>query len=586
MKKGINVILVTLSLVLSSGLSVEAAPRNWNEPQIVPAGTAGQPSQLLPTIPPPSVEPPFMKKQREAPQCMTPYFPNRFGFEWPYFDDDDPSVYPSIYLCRYYNGPVQTCDEHVRQWQTYHWPLLFTEPTCPNDPPVSQGLMEDGDDYFFYTDQFYDRFVRPTSLSNPPGNILPGAIHPDILQYRIGAWYPFDPYGDLWQGEYDSEWGDYLRLDILLKEFHNPPGPTGGSAGFDPLRYGPNPVYGIVEFDMDHYVNTGGDLGNEINPMGRPQDSFLSNAGRFGFRAWGDPLYSQRQSMEWLHSDPFYNFFLQPYVKRSGNDYMWFIDGVSPMNDPAIEKRCYSPDLPCDDDDTFEPGEVWIFSGHFFCRGRGYAVQAFWDPLQGSPSGFYCPGPWFNPVQMAFSNDYVTHHTMISLLYPLTQSPMSENYLPSDSHSMTEALRGVNMAAYNYDMSALEDLIKDYRQQNSYVMLQPMSWNLRIMVGTTYNQESADGQMYVWTDNAPDHIPGDFSADEYINMTDTQMVYDFMVAHECNPNYDLDGICDNNSLTLPDTPKNFSTYDNNYDGVVNIYDVPVTPTPIQEPPPD
>ena len=125
-----------------------------------------------------------------------------------------------------------------------------------------------------------DTFIRRTSQSVLPVN--PHA-HIDLLKYRIGTWAPTNPDTDLFAGVFDLSTGRYARFDLVFDGLVSPPGSYGDDA-CDPLQYGDNPLYAVVEFDVDGNTRTGGELA-------RCQDYFLGNCGRFGFRALGAAGY-------------------------------------------------------------------------------------------------------------------------------------------------------------------------------------------------------------------------------------------------------------------------------------------------------
>jgi hypothetical protein len=136
-----------------------------------------------------------------------------------------------------------------------------------------------------YDDPAGDTFVRPTSSAVPVSAIPPDA-RIDILQYRIGNFTPTDFQADPFAGSFDMEYGPYLRFDLLLNGLVVPPGPQQ-EGNYHPFIYGTNPIFGVVEFNVDDNIYTGGEVT-------RAQDYFLGNVGRFGSRAVGWTEYSSR----------------------------------------------------------------------------------------------------------------------------------------------------------------------------------------------------------------------------------------------------------------------------------------------------
>jgi len=72
----------------------------------------------------------------------------------------------------------------------------------------------------------------------------------------------------------------------------------------------------------------------------------------------------------------------------------------------------------------------------------------------------------------------------------------------------------------------------------------------------------------VWTDYAPDALPGDFTGDGIRDASDESQMLAHIAANDGVPGIDDDGIADNDVLSVPNFPLNFSVYDTNYDGLV------------------
>src|SRR5260221_3003279 len=99
---------------------------------------------------------------------------------------------------------------------------------------------------------------------------------PDIVEIRIGRFAPTAPQIDLFAGVWGPT-GGFMRLDLVINGLVNPPGPLayGESAVYQPFRYGPNPIYGWIELDMDGNENNRGEVES-------PELRYLSNVNRFG----------------------------------------------------------------------------------------------------------------------------------------------------------------------------------------------------------------------------------------------------------------------------------------------------------------
>ena len=439
--------------------------------------------------------------------------------------------------------------------------LAFDDFTLASAP---DGLFPQNPNYWLYDDEPGDNFIRRTSQDILPVN--PNA-HLDLLQYRIGNWMPADPNTDLFAGTFDMAEGPYLRFDLLLDGLVNPPGPQEPN-DFDQFRYGPNPLYSVVEFDADNNLMTGGELV-------RAQDYFLGNIGRFGFK---EQNLAERTAELWAHTQmPFEN---NPQVKYTGNDFeLRFGSYYDVELEPSpgwvgevesVEKRVG------DADDTFEAGECWVVHGRFFCRAHGYEFLPFWDGLP--TDGPYCP-----EVQVMFRHDAQANKTTVSLVFPIINFNEADDFSDENEASIFEALWGLTQA-HHMTFNPEDDLIEDWATQDPWNYVQTTSYSIKVMVGTAYDVPAApsDGQKFVWTDYAPNQLPGDVNGDGLVNAGDEAVFSNYVLAHDGDPIYDSDGDAHNSSLTVPGTgnlayPRNFSLYDRNYNGVVNAADNPLTP---------
>lgn len=416
------------------------------------------------------------------------------------------------------------------------------------DPPIENVAC--------YQDPAGDTFVRRTSacLDCP---VNPGR-HPDILAYRIGNWLPYDPNTSLFDGEFNLDYGTHFRMDFVFGGLMNPAGPTG-----DPLRYGPNPILGHVEFDADNNRNTDGPAGD----TDRRQDWFLCNAGRFGFRDYpAAGGYALRTARHWADTQNPWG--TPPEVWRTGSE---FVFRFGPIPVPtAVEKPTG------DADDVFEAGETWVLH---YPRG----------PLWRMP-GDFGGGPAYAPPSPArFHHSVEADETTVSLVFPMHQDPATLDWDYTNEASILELLWGLQQVADQIDTGnpAVDTMLAGWRtgSQSIYDYLDSRWWDMRVMVGTCYTVGPQDDQVYVWTDYAhmrmadqvPVTVPGDLTGDAVVDATDAAEFVAFLGSHDGNPYYDIDGDAQNGSLTIPNVPLDFSLYDRNADGIVNAGDNPLSP---------
>ncbi|MBU0717561.1 MAG: hypothetical protein KJ749_04870, partial [Planctomycetes bacterium] len=134
---------------------------------------------------------------------------------------------------------------------------------------------------------------------------------PDLICLDMGNWQPFDPATDLYEGEWLST-GQFLRLDLRFDGLVNPPGTISlDGTPFEPFLYGPHPVFGFVEIDMDASVMTGGETW-------APGDRYLGNVARFGGKPAG-PRFTDRTALG--GADLLNPFDVAPFVQRSGEEF-------------------------------------------------------------------------------------------------------------------------------------------------------------------------------------------------------------------------------------------------------------------------
>jgi len=399
------------------------------------------------------------------------------------------------------------------------------------------------------------------------GPIDPG-LHalPDLLSYSLGNWHPADPQTDLFVGTW-SAMGGFLRFEVVFDGVVNPPGPVGccGEPSYDPYRYGPNPVSGYIELDVDDDVDTGGEL--EV-----PQLRYLGNTSRFG----GLPQQAAIRS----RAAPDYFAFdgdlgSSPLVERSGEDFHIALVGWE-IQSAGIVRSDVS-------DWTFGAGETWIVPGYLFQRAHGYRQYSSACCRAGAPMGSYEP-----LVKLEFSHSTISNRTTITLVYPLTNAacaamqgnPQTEpmDIYFTNQNSMQEALFELMisaMAASPADRSEPEfALIAGWESKNPNDYLEPALWQVSILVGGNYT-ESQENSLFVWSDICPDVTVGDVSGDIMVNAADVIAFDLFVQQHDGLAGFDEDGVI-NGVLRIIDFGPNFSLYDLNYDGWVDDLDRAMT----------
>lgn len=415
-----------------------------------------------------------------------------------------------------------------------------------------------------------DAVPRPTDAGvNRP--IDPAAHRlPDIIRCSLACWQPDDPQADLFTGS-AVRGGGFFRLDIVFDGLVNPPG-TNGCCGypFAPFKYGPHPVFGYVEIDMDANVNTGGELDT-------PWFRYLGNAARFG----GLPLdrhLAYRAARDASAFDQ--NVTTPPLVERSGEEFHLALHGWE------------ITDINGDDnaDSIFDPGETWIITGYLFSRAHGY------DPFSYAyPDGGYSP-----LVKLRFAHDptpvagHAAGTTRLSLVFPLTNaaaaslsadgtSPEPPDNRTDNQASIAEALNELVWSVRHADPEWPNDpafaLIAPWGHFNLWgqpndvsQFLDPTSWRVNAIVASSYIAPSNDGA-FVWTDVLPDVVPGDFNADGLLGWKDYLLFKRFLKDSDGVRGRDEDLVA-NCEVDIISFGPNFSVFDVNYDGFVNPADAP------------
>lgn len=423
---------------------------------------------------------------------------------------------------------------------------------------IALGLMplSRGDSIVVLTDPAQDVAIR---RSDPGAN---GAIDPvahrppDLLACIIGSWEPDDAHADPFSGEWEED-GEFFRLDLRLDGLINPPGTLGGEFPFDPFRYGPNPVFGYVEIDMDEDEKTGGETAV-------PELRYLGNVARVG----GVPRGGRFDDRVALGAEAFdHTLSTKPYVDRSGEEFHlalhgWQISTID-RSDPS--------------DLVFGPGETWVVTGWLLHRAHGY--EPFSYACCTGAAGSYEP-----EVRLRFQHDVEKDRTTITLVYPLTNEASAAMMgsafvepLDPDAANQNSVLEALNELAFAATFPLPEwridpdfPLIERWKDKNPNSFLEPDDWRVTVLVGTSYTEPDQDA-FFVWTDLFPNVVVGDFNGDGCLTHSDLEAFDEFRLENDGVAGRDEDGIL-NGSVDLLDFGPNFSVFDLNYDGVVDEAD--------------
>ncbi len=383
----------------------------------------------------------------------------------------------------------------------------------------------------------------------------------DLRSLSIQFWAPRSK-----ANPYDGQVVSYknahiFKLELVVDGLVNPPGPLGlGGHPWDPDRFGPRPVFGYVELDVDGRKNTGG----ELDPVARRR--YLANVGRFG----GLPYGSFGERAVTSASDLDYNFSSAPQYERSGAEFALALCG------------CFAPTIVQEfgnGNGQFEAGEVMDVRGRFFERMQAIAPYA--GAYGGSDFGLYDP-----EVKLRFEHDPIDDETTITLVYALDQvgaaflrgkmpQPMDLNVL--NQVSVAEALNDLIYTAngfwgpvWNSDVS---ELIEDWAGGLVSEGLDVREWNAVALIGTSYQQQNS--ALYVWTDVGFDFTFGDLTMDGAADSTDVKAVKSIMMTLDGGPG-DADGQY-NNSVQIPNFGPSFNVHDINSDGLIDSDDAGAIP---------
>lgn len=426
---------------------------------------------------------------------------------------------------------------------------------------VSMGVvcLAGANDYARYTDAPQDWLARRTD----PNGVLPYDIvaHApvDLLEIWLARWLPDAPETDLFEG-YQHASGQFFRLNVTVAGLMNPPGNTRPWA-FDPFAYGPNPMYGFVEVDMDGDPDTGGELD-------APEARYVSNAVRFGGKP-DDPKLADRFALD---ADAFDNDFeTAPFIERSGEEFhLALLGSVFTASDITVVNG--------DGDLLFEAGETWRITAPWFHRAHGY--ETFSLALGGATPGSYEPD-----CTVQFAHDVPSDTTTISLVFPLTNvgaaamwdEPVEPpNADPSDQFSTFEALKDLNSSAEFLLIFPTgqpeEEIIRDWAHKDPGQYQDPTDWTVSALLGTSYTV-TGDTERFIWTDIWPDAIRGDVDGNGLATSSDQLAISNDIALRDAD-----DGIIDGRAPVLG-YPAAFSVFDIDDSGVLEPLDEALVSAP-------
>lgn len=405
-----------------------------------------------------------------------------------------------------------------------------------------------------WTDAAGDATLRRTD-AGANGPVHPSGAMPDLVRVTLGGWLPLAPMGDPFQGSYVTPTSaHFLRVDVVFKGVVNPPGPLniGQGQGYDPFRYGTNPVYGFLEFDIDHSIDTGGDL----DPVARIK--YLGNVARFGRRPRG-ALANRTAVSAWDYDTSISTL---PQYERHGGEFTLGFCG------------CYTTTVVAEwptANGIFEAGEAWIVRSRYFRRTGGFTCKT-------SVFGGSAPKEYDPEVYYRFLHSPATNETTISVVYPLDMvgagqmlglpSPPPINFSAGDAFSIEEALNDIIINASSATGQCAV-LMQGWAGRQPQDFLDVTQWEVRGLVGTAYL--APEDSLYAWTDTGFDETPGDMNGDGVSNIADRQAILAGIASLD-GTSFDEDGVV-NGSVKIIGFGNNFHLLDADGDGFIRSLDV-------------
>ncbi len=401
-----------------------------------------------------------------------------------------------------------------------------------------------------------DAALRRTDPGNN-GLVPAAATLPDVLQMTLCAWQPFNatnPYAGTCVSAVPNNPGMF-KLELTFEGLVNPPGTLGFSGQpYSPYQFGPSPVYGFLDIDVDENTDSGGDVTSSAGLR------YLGNVGRFGRRPTG--------AIGWRAAP---TESVGPEQMRSGGDFALTFCGCFPVT--------IAQHVTGNTNSTFEAGETWLVRGRFFQRTSGYTCAS--TVFGGSGTGTYDPF-----VNVRFSHDAALNQTTVTLVYatnqfgagvllglPLTP-PINFSILNNDPSSVHEGLNDVKVNAPLAQLlcpATLSILFAPWITQFPENHLDPARWDVRGIFGTAYAEPEPPPAYYAWTDTVFVETPGDMNTDGLKTAVDRAEVI-ARIAFLDGSSRDCDGVV-NGSVMICNYGAAFELWDVTGDGVMDCFDV-------------
>ena len=423
-----------------------------------------------------------------------------------------------------------------------------------------------GDTTTIFTDPPADAVLRRTD----PGAdavINPNGILPELIEVRMMGWQSPTASTDPYTGSAVNGRGAHLfRLDVTFAGLLNPPGPLGaGGTLFDPFAYGPSPVYGFLDIDIDRNIGTGGELGSAA------QSRYLANVGRFGERAYGS---LGTRTVEWSDQIDL-DFYTAPQFERSGADWALTLCGCH-----AVTVISEGGNV----NGTFDAGETWIVRSRFFKRSGGY--QAASGMFGGSQPGLYDPH-----VNLRFSHSATSDQTTISLVWAVdahgaaslagqSQQAYDQSITSGNHASVTEGIRDLIIGAQGGNGGALSGpvatLTNGWAEEeiSDDNLTDPTRWEMTALFGMPCATEG--DALFVWTDTGFEETFGDCNGDELVDSADQAIVQSVITTEDAGSR-DQDGFA--NDCVAVGIGATWSFFDLNCDGLINGADLDLLDPP-------
>lgn len=392
-------------------------------------------------------------------------------------------------------------------------------------------------------------------------------VIPDLLEIVMESFAPAMPHVDPFTGLCDDN-GLFVRIDFVFAGLVNPPGPIGYDDDwptYAPDLYGPNPVLGYIEFDIDGNEDTGGE-------DYYPEIRYLANVGRFGGLP-SDARFMNRAVVDGSSFDG--SVTTAPFYESNGEEFHFVMLGEEVEDiDVIVESSMGDPQ-------AFEPGEIWWIAGDFFHKAHAYDDFAV---LCGSGGGDYEP-----EVLIQFAHDVSLDRTIVSLVFPKTNegaarlispsaNPQNRDGCDDNQFSIDDMLLDLYFGAAFADSETRNlpefKFIADWENQSVFEpYFDPSGWRAQGLIGTAYMPNPVDGDEIIWTDVFPNPIPGDVNGDGFNDALDVELIQDYIADHDGQSMYDIDGDAANDSIQIYDWGPRFCVYDVNYDGFVDALDM-------------